>query len=186
MDGWEIPAIANGVVSVVYLSIGWHILRRVHLARSWSGNPLAIATGLIFLTCAVGHFGHLLHLVHPETREVSAQLYDWHLALIDTVTGVIAIRYWLLRSRFPALVRGAAIFEDLTERRHQALTIHDEVVQQLATAKLAFELGEAQQGMQALDRGLASSRNIVTMLVGDEIASTAAMRGGGLRRSPSG
>ena len=175
-------AIANLVVTLAYVSIGVHILRGVHQGGTWRSNPLAVATGMIFLTCAAGHAGHASHLFDPGTREASLEVYDLHLMVIDGVTAVIAIRYWLLRSRFPALVRGAAVFEDLNARREEALDVHDQVVQRLATAKLAFELGRHEEGMSALEDGLDSSRGIVTRLIGDEQASNASMRASGLRR----
>jgi signal transduction histidine kinase len=182
MERWQLATLANGIVAVAYASISLHILRGVQRTGSWRTNPLAVATGLIFATCAAGHLGHLAHLVDPATRAFSVVIYDRHLVVIDAVTATIAIRYWLLRGRFPALVRGAAVFEDLAERRGQALDIHDRVVQELATAKLAIELGETDRGLRALERGLESSRRIVTALVGDDIASSARMDPGGLRR----
>jgi signal transduction histidine kinase len=184
VEAWVPAATANVVVALAYVSIGVHILRGVHAGGSWRTNPLAVATGLIFLSCAAGHAGHVSHLLDPGSREASLAVYDSHLIVIDAVTAGIAIRYWLLRNRFPALVRGAAVFEDLSARRREALDLHDQVVQQLATAKLAFELGEHERGMTALEDGLAASRGIVSDLVGDEQASTATMRPGGLRRTP--
>jgi signal transduction histidine kinase len=107
----------------------------------------------------------------------------WQLA-----NGIVALAYasislHILRG---SSARGrAAVFEDLAERRGQALDIHDQVVQQLATAKLAIELGETEQGLRPLERGLESSRRLVSALVGDEVASTAQMDPGGLRRTGS-
>lgn len=176
-------ALANIIVTLAYLSISVHILWGVHRGGTWRTNPLAVATGMIFLTCAAGHAGHVSHLVDPATQEASLAVYDIHLVLIDGVTAVIAVRYWLLRGRFPALVRGAAVFEDLNARREEALDVHDRVVQRLVTAKLAFELGEHEQGMRALEDGLESSRTIVTEILGDEGASTAEVRPSGLRRT---
>jgi hypothetical protein len=168
VERWQLALVANGVVAVAYLSISIHVLRGVQRTDSWRTNPLAVATGLIFLTCAAGHAGHMQHVIDPLTRPASVLIYDWHLIMIDSVTAVIAVRYWLLRSRFPALVRGAAVFEDLSTRRSEALEIHDQVVQELVTAKLALELGDQRAGMAALERGLSSSRGIVSTLIGDE------------------
>lgn len=176
-------AAANVIVTLAYLSIGIHILRGVHLGGTWRSNPLAVATGMIFLSCAAGHAGHAGHLLDPATREASLAVYDLHLIVIDGVTAVIAIRYWLLRGRFPALVRGAAVFEDLHARREEALDVHDRVLQRLATAKLAYELGRSEEGMEALEEALEASREIVTEMIGDESASTATMRAKGLRRT---
>lgn len=183
MDRWVIAVVANGVVTIAYLSIGAHILRGVAHSRSWRPNPLAVATGMIFLTCAAGHAGHMTHVLDPATRPYSVVIYDWHLLLIDSVTATIAIRYWLLRSRFPALVRGAAVFEDLAARRAEALDINDKIVQELATAKLALELGETPRAMQAVDRGLTAAQRVVSDILGDEARSTATVQGGGLRRT---
>jgi hypothetical protein len=181
MERWLLAALANGVVTLAYISISSHILRGVRRSGPLRDNPLGTATGLIFATCAAGHAGHLNHLLNPATQAASLAIYDWHLIWIDAITAAIAIRYWLLRNRLPALVHGVSLFDDLNQRRHQALAIHDQVVQQLVTAKLAIELGETSQGLAALDRGLRSAREIVTTLVDDEMLSTAAMRSGGLR-----
>jgi uncharacterized protein involved in response to NO len=182
MEGWLLAAIANGVVSLAYVSISFHILRGVQRAGAVHDNRLGTATGLIFATCAAGHLGHPGHRLDPSTRAASVAVYDWHLIWIDAITAGIAIRYWLLRKRLPALVHGVALFDDLSQRRHQALAIHDRVVQELATAKLAVELGEVAQGLAALERGLESAREIVTSLVDDDMLSTAVMESGGLRR----
>jgi hypothetical protein len=180
---WLPAASFNIVVALAYLSIGIHILRGVQTTDSWRTSPLAVATGLIFLSCAAGHGGHVGHLLDPASREASLQVYDVHLVMLDGLTAVIAVRYWMLRGRFPALVRGSAIFEDIHTRRREALDLHDQVVQQLTTAKLAFELGEHDSGLRALEDGLGASRRIVSDLVGDEFASEATMRPGGLRRT---
>lgn len=185
MERWILAAMVNGVVSLAYVSISFHILLGVRRAGPLRANPLATATGLIFASCAAGHLGHLAHLIDPATQAASVQVYDWHLVGVDAITAAIAIRYWLLRSRLPALVRGVALFDDLSQRRHQALAIHDQIVQQLATAKLAVELGETDEGLEALERGLTSARDIVTSLVDNEMLSTAAMKSGGLRTETS-
>ncbi|MTV27041.1 hypothetical protein FTX61_16700 [Nitriliruptoraceae bacterium ZYF776] len=182
MERWVLAAAANAIVALAYLSISIHVLRGVHATGSWRTNPLAVATGLIFLTCAAGHAGHVNHLVDPMTQDISARLYDWHLIVIDGITAVIATRYWMLRGRFPALVRGAAVFEDLSARREQALDVHDHIIQQLLTAKLALELGDRDLALTHLDAGIVEGRRIVSDLVGDDLASTATLRPGGLRR----
>lgn len=181
IERWVLAAVANGVVTMAYVSISFHILRGAYRAGSLRDNPLATATGLIFATCAVGHAAHFHHLMDPSTQAASVAIYDWHLIYIDAITAAIAIRYWFLRKRLPALVHGVSLFDDLSHRRRQALTIHDQVVQQLVMAKLAVELGEREQGVAALERGLVSAREIVTTLVEDDMLSTAVMESGGLR-----
>lgn len=83
---------------------------------------------------------------------------------------------------------------DVTEQRHaeetearlreielnhaQALDLNDEVVQGLATAKLALELGQVDEARAALDATLESARGIVT----DLMSKNGQSRAGGFRR----
>jgi hypothetical protein len=50
-------------------------------------------------------------------------------------------------------------------RQRQALSIHDDVLQGLVTAKLAFELGDPEQGLATLDATLESARHLVSDLL---------------------
>ncbi|SNQ51201.1 PAS domain S-box [Frankia canadensis] len=43
----------------------------------------------------------------------------------DIITAAAAVWYWTLRSRFPALVRGAAVFEDLKLRQAEEQTLRE-------------------------------------------------------------
>ena len=63
-------------------------------------------------------------------------------------------------------------------RHRQALSIHDDVVQRIATAKLSFELGEHDQGMATLDLTLESARHLVS-----DLLDGAPVRPGHLRRT---
>ena len=53
------------------------------------------------------------------------------------------------------------------EREQEALDIHDNIVQGLAEAQLAFDLGRPEQAREAVDRTLAQARRIVTELMGE-------------------
>ena len=165
MDLWLVGALANTLVTAAYLAIAWIVARGLVSAGQWRSNPLAVATGLIFFSCGVGHGIHLVHLLLDE-HGVRHTL-DWHLALWDLGTGIAAVWYFSLRNRFPALVRGAALFEDMRERQRQALEIHDNVVQGVATAKMALELGDTQRAAAALDTTLGRAKGIISELLGD-------------------
>lgn len=56
---------------------------------------------------------------------------------------------------------------DLHARRRQALEINDNVVQGLAVAHYAFELGQEEKGRQAVSEALAAARRIIGDLVKD-------------------
>lgn len=181
MPLWIVAAAANTVILGAYLLISLTVARGlVRTRQAPRDNPLGWATAAIFLTCAVHHGTHPVHMLLPAVgAEVEVGLAlreafsEWHVAAWDVVTAAAGWWYLSLRGRFPALVRGAAIFEDLRERQRQALEIHDNVVQGLATAKLSFETQRTEEGMQALEATLDASRRIITDLLGDEGSETA-------------
>lgn len=186
MPFWSLALAMNVIVMVCYLAIALVIGRGIHQTRQWRSNPLAVATFLIFLSCGVGHGTHVEHLLAPGPTQLAARtLFDVHLVAVDAITASIAIYYFLMRRRFPALLHGTAMYEDLTQRRSHALDIHDNIVQQLATSKLAFELGNQELGMRALVNGLESSKIIISDLIADNPMSAASGEPGGLRRVDS-
>ena len=184
MEWWMIGLAANVVVAAAYLAIPGTIGRSLIRRGEWRANPLAVATTAIFFSCSLGHGAHAAHLLLPsfglELREGLAMreaMHHWHGVAFDILTAGVGVYYWTLRSRFPALVRGGAIFEDLRARRMQALVIHDNVVQGLATAKLSLELGETETGMAALEETLEAARRIMSELEGlDEDGSSPVYR----------
>lgn len=183
MQSWMLGATANILIAVAYLAVAFWIFRGVRRSGDWTRNPLAVATGLIFFTCAAGHGAHAEHLLLPGgTSDLVRQSWDWHLSILDLVTALVGIYYWSLRGRFPVLVRGTAIFEDFAVRQQQALEINDHVVQQLVTAKLAFEMGDRDTGMEALEHGLKSSRSIMGDLVANDPTAVISSKPGSLRR----
>jgi hypothetical protein len=183
VQSWMLGATANVIIAVAYFAVSFWILHGVRRRGQWTQNPLAVATGLIFFTCAAGHGAHAEHLLLPGgSGALARQSWDWHLSILDAVTALVGIYYWSLRGRFPVLVRGTAIFEDFTVRQQQALEINDHIVQQLVTAKLAFETGDTETGMQAIEHGLQSSRSIIGDLVANDPASVISTRPGALRR----
>lgn len=189
LQWWHIGALANVVITVAYLAISFRIARRLSKEGGrLRDNPLAAATAGIFLTCAVHHGGHPLHQLLPAVGSnaeigpaMRAAFNESHVVIWDLVTAAVGIWYWTLRGRFPALVRGAALFEDLRERQRQALEIHDNIVQGLATAKLSFEVDDHEGGMAAVEHTLAASRRIISGLLGEEHAGTT-LGPGDLRR----
>lgn len=190
MQWWHVGAAANVVITIAYLAISMSITRRlIRQGGRLRDNPLATATAAIFLTCAVHHGGHPFHQLLPAlgaNAEIGPAMRtafnEAHVSLWDVVTAAVGVWYWTLRNRFPALVRGAALFEDMRERQRQALEIHDNVVQGLATAKLSFETDEIERGVAAVEETLIASRKIISDLLGTAEAGTA-LGAGDLRRS---
>jgi two-component system, cell cycle sensor histidine kinase and response regulator CckA len=131
MIWWQLTALANAVILAAYMAISFAIARGLWRSRQWRNNPLGLATAAIFFSCAVHHGSHTVHLLMPyigwdmhvglAMRHAFGQ--SFHVAGWDIVTAALAVWYWTLRSRFPALVRGAAVFEDLRLRQAAEATL---------------------------------------------------------------
>ncbi len=191
--GWYVGLAANAIIAIAYLAIAAHIFGGLWRTGQWSKNPLARATGAIFFTCSVGHGILALHLALPwvgievaSGTALRAAFGEWHMWLWPPVTSAAALTYWSMRSRFPALVRGSAIFEDLRERQRQALEIHDNVVQGIAQAKLCLETDRPEEAQAALDDTLGSAKAIITDLLGEEGTEIALGAGDLRRQEPAG
>jgi PAS domain S-box-containing protein len=128
---WQLTALANATILVAYMAISVAIGRGLWRSGQWRNNPLGLATASIFFSCAVHHGTHTAHLVAPYIGwEMDAGLAlrrafgdSVHVAAWDLLTAALAVWYWTLRSRFPALVRGAAVFEDLKLRQAAEQTL---------------------------------------------------------------
>ncbi|WP_433363643.1 ATP-binding protein [Actinoplanes sp. CA-142083] len=128
---WQLTALANAVILAAYLAISLAIARGLWRSRQWRNNPLGLATAAIFFSCAVHHGSHTVHLLMPYFGgDMHAGMamrmafgMDFQAAGWDTVTALLAVWYWTLRGRFPALVRGAAVFEDLRLRQAAEATL---------------------------------------------------------------
>ena len=128
---WQLTALANAIILAAYLAISFAIGRGLWQSGQWRNNPLGLATAAIFFSCAVHHGSHTVHLLLPyvgldvHTGLIMRHAFGmgFHMAGWDVVTAAVAVWYWTLRSRFPALVRGAAVFEDLRLRRAAEATL---------------------------------------------------------------
>jgi signal transduction histidine kinase len=185
---WRIGTAANLVVMVMYFAIVAAILVPLIREKQIRANRLGTATGAIFFTCAVHHGSHSIHMLLPTFGIHSASglamraAFDPVTVVWDLVTAAMGVYYWTLRRTYGALMNGAKLFEDLRERQRQALEINDNIVQGLATAKLALELDQHAITREALESTLASARNLITELLG-EVAERPTFEAGDLRRS---
>ena len=90
------------------------------------------------------------------------------MGLWDALTATAGVTYWMMRRKFPDLVSGAAVFEDLRERERRALEIHDHIVQGLVRAQVALDLDRGAEGKEAVADTLGASERIITELIGRE------------------
>ncbi|MCU1600273.1 MAG: hypothetical protein JWO22_982 [Frankiales bacterium] len=185
---WRIGAAANLVVMLMYFMIVAAILVPLIKEQQLRANRLGAATAAIFFTCAVHHGSHSVHMLLPSLGIHSASglamraAFDPFQVVWDLITAAMGIYYWTLRRTYGSLMSGAKLFEDMRERQKQALEINDNIVQGLATAKLALELDQHAVTREALESTLASARGLITELLGD-VAERQTFEPGDLRRS---
>jgi hypothetical protein len=195
-EWWMVTVGANAIMVLVYGLIAIEMLRAIIDGRQLRSNPLLTATAAVFVTCTLGHGAHLAHALVPTpmfwgsgilepSAAVRAEFGDPRLLWWDVATAAVAIYFYTLRSRFAVVYRGAALCEDMAKREAQALEMHDDIVQGLAQAKLALEMGDRDEGYRAIEATLAASRRIMTDLLGNEDSELALGPGDIRRQAPA-
>jgi hypothetical protein len=175
---WGTGLVANGVIAVAYLLISTAILRPLVHSGQVRSNPLGAATAAIFLTCAVHHGGHVIHMAMPwfgtdVQRGLALRAsYDSAMALWDVIGAAVGVWYWSLRRNYAPLMRGAKLFEDLRQREQQALELNDNVLQGLVVAKMALDLDQPDKAREALEASIGSASRMITDLLGADQWST--------------
>jgi hypothetical protein len=171
---WMLGAACNTVISVAYFMISYAIARPLLASRQLTTNALGAATAAIFLTCAVHHGAHVVHMLMPyagvDLVQGTAMRQAWGpgLAIWDFVGAVVASYYWTLRGGFGGDSASPQLFKDQVEREQRALELNDAVLQGMVVARMALDLGERKRGMEALDSSIASASKMITELIGDD------------------
>jgi hypothetical protein len=171
---WQIAMVCNTGIAVAYLLICLAIVVPLAKSNQLRSNPLGAATAAIFLTCAVHHGSHAVHMLLPSLGIDDDQglamrvAWGWPLTIWDCVGLVVALYYWTLRRNYSSLMRGAQLFEDLRKREQQALELNDSVLQGLVVAKMALDLNDTAKANAALTTSIESASRIITDLIGTE------------------
>ncbi len=93
-----------------------------------------------------------------------------HVTFVAIVTAVQAVGMYDVERSVGRRAEAEAALARADERRVTALTLHDDVVQALATANYARQLDEPALGDGAIDRALTASRELVReLLAGSEL-----------------
>ena len=190
MTSWQVVAAANTAIAVAYFGIFVAILTPLVQTHQLRSNRLGVATAAIFLSCALHHGSHSVHLLVPDAvgtmhGMTMRDLFGWDMAAGDLFGALVALYYWSLRRTYGPLMQGAKLFEDLRERQRQAMELNDDVVQGLAVAQLALAMNEPQRSREAIEDALASSRRIISELLGDDDAGSRLGPGDLVRRRPA-
>jgi len=176
---WQTAAAANFIVSVAYLLIAGAIIVPLMRSGQVRSNLLGTATAAIFMTCAVHHGAHAVHMLLPSfgyedrvglaAREAFG---EWHVVAWDIFTATVGVYYWTLRRTYGALMRGASLFEDLKEKQRQAVEINDTIVQGLVVAETALAFDQHDLSKEALATTLVAARQIISDLLGEADSET--------------
>ncbi len=114
--GWLAVVVLNGIIAMCYVLIAAFIAQGLVRTRQVRSNPLALATATIFISCAMHHAHHALHLVYGGTPAETLAVRDvfgaWHSIVIDVFGAVVAITYLGLRRTYKALLNTPAMFDD--------------------------------------------------------------------------
>jgi signal transduction histidine kinase len=191
MESWQLGAMANLVIAVAYFLICWAILRPLVSAGQVRANKLGLATAMIFFSCGVHHGTHSVHLLAPtlgvdeQAGLALREAFTWHVTTWDVLSAGVGIYYWSLRKTYGPLMRGAALFEDMKERQRQALELNDDVVQGLAVARMALDLGQRDKAVDAIEQSMQSASRIISDLLGQADTETRLGAGDLVRDRPA-
>jgi hypothetical protein len=171
---WMLGAVCNAVIALAYSMIVVAIARPLVRSRQLRSNLMGAAKAAIFLTCAVHHGAHVLHMLMPyagiDVEQGNAMRTAWgpELALWDLVGAAVGVYYWTLRGGFGPGNQGPQLFKDQYEREQRALELNDAVLQGMVVARMALDLGERRRGLSALDGSIEAASRMITELIGDD------------------
>ncbi|MFC7534043.1 ATP-binding protein [Actinoplanes sp. GCM10030250] len=114
----QIYLLGNLMIMMAYAAIMMAILVPVSRAGQLRTNKLAVATAMIFFSCAVGHGLHAV-MGYRTIMSEAASLHGhpgrewiWAMASWDAVTAMIGVYYWSLRRGYAVLLGPGAIYVD--------------------------------------------------------------------------
>src|SRR3954447_16610819 len=114
-------AACNAAISIAYFMISYAIARPLVVSRQLTTNALGAATAAIFLTCAVHHGAHFVHMLMPYTGvdlgRGRLMRKAWGPVVPRCVLGgaAVASYYWTLRGVFGGGSPTHQLFKDQVE-----------------------------------------------------------------------
>ena len=151
------------------------IVRPLVSSRQLRTNALGAATAAIFLTCAVHHGAHVVHMLMPyagvDLEQGMAMRKAWGPPAGASGTSSAPSSRPTTGPCEEASAASSAspqLFKDQVEREQRALELNDTVLQGMVVARMALDLGERKRGMAALDTSIAAASQMITELIGDD------------------
>jgi two-component system, sensor histidine kinase and response regulator len=136
--------LGNVVIACAYAAIFMAIMVPVVRAGQLRTNRLAVATAMIFFSCAVGHALHAaMYWQASFDAAAMAGMHEttgwslWPTAVWDALTAAVGVYYWTLRRSYGVLLSGTgALFVDPhAERRRHEIELREKVAEGRAQAE---------------------------------------------------
>ncbi|MGU3433015.1 putative bifunctional diguanylate cyclase/phosphodiesterase [Actinomycetes bacterium M1A6_2h] len=133
ISGWSLVVIFNVITASAYLGIVIFIVRGLQRGRQLRHNKLAVATAVIFFTCAAHHVLHALHLVEATdghggsgndmgTMNTMRESMGGGIDIaVTAATAVAGVAYLGLRRSYGSLLGSPSMFDDAAEARYRQL-----------------------------------------------------------------
>jgi two-component system cell cycle sensor histidine kinase/response regulator CckA len=137
--------LANAGIALAYFAITVAIVVPVKRAGQLRTNKLAVATSMIFFSCAVGHGLHAVmayeSVIDGRARHHAAGAaagWSWTSAMWDVLTAAVGVYYWTLRRGYGVLLDKGAIYVDpWRQQRLDAAAARERAANDLAEAQRA-------------------------------------------------
>ena len=149
--------------AVVLLDVQMPIMNGFEIATQIKRREKTRHLPIIFLTA-----------VNQEPGDV---FHGYEAGAVDYLTK--PVEPWLVRAKVAAFVdiwlehkRMEQLRSDLAmadQRRQQALQINEGIVQGIAVAKMALELGDSERALDTLDRTLGAAKRVISHLLLDHV-----------------
>lgn len=184
VESWLAGFLLNAVIGGAFIAVGVQLATRLTASRQWHANPIASVFALVALSCGAGHTvraglmaGPTVGLFGTAGLATRIEFTDWHMWVADGATAMAGVFYVVTRWRDRDILQTTRLFEDYTSRRRQALSVHDDVVQELNRAQIAIQADRDDDARDALENSLDASKEIISRIEGhplrsDEDAST--------------
>lgn len=175
-ESWLLGLALNGIIGAAFLAIGLQLASRLTVSRQWQANPVASVFALLVVACGAGHAvraamiaGPSIGLFGPAGLASRVEFTDWHMWVADGATALAGVLYVIARWRDRDILETTRVFDDYRIRRSRALSVHDDVVQELNRAQIAIEAGRDEDAREALDRSLRASQEIISRIEGQPV-----------------
>lgn len=180
-ETWLYGFLLNAVIGGAFIAVGLQLATRLTASRQWHANPIASVFTLVALSCGAGHTiraalmaGPTIGLFGIAGVATRVEFTDWHMWVADGATAAAGVFYVVTRWRDRDILQTTRLFEDYTTRRSQALTLHDDVVQELNRAQIAIQADRDEDARAALDNSLEATKEIISRIEGGPIQAAKA------------